>query len=622
MLVADLGDGGALHLDGEGVGDCGKDGAALGWGGDELVAADDEAGVDGSVGVELMQGRAGGDGGVIDAGGRGGDACQAKQRDLVLWEEGAGVEIVLEGFGCDDNVADGDGGGEASGDTGEDDLGGVVVVDEARGRGGGGDLADAGHDEDDVSACDGASVILAVAAGVGDGWDVAVAPDGGDEGGDLSGHGGDDADGAGGLGCHEASREGFEPPTGGLEVRCSIQLSYRDVRGDDSVGGMMWTRKGVVVVSALLVVLGCCCGTALAQPGCVRVGTFNVEDLRLAEIEADTPATRTRVDEIVRVIRDVNADVLLVNEIEYAEDMAAARALAKRLPGYTVHAWPSNTGIASGHDLDNDGTAHGTPPTLPAMNEDGTPGRATDAGRAYGNDAFGFGTYPGQYAMALLVRDGLEVQADGVRTFQTLHWSAMPDAMRPMNEDGTPWHSDEARAAMRLSSKSHWDVPVKLGDGSVVHVLASHPTPPAFDGAEQRNKKRNHDEIRFWGAYIEGGDAAEWIVDDAGKSGGLDAEAHFVIVGDLNADPRGGSSIGDPIGTWLTGHERVRALEPTSRRAMDGLDPWDTAMFRLRVDYALPSTSLGVRGMGMARPGADGNWPSDHFPVWVDVCVP
>lgn len=386
------------------------------------------------------------------------------------------------------------------------------------------------------------------------------------------------------------------------------------------MGGMTWMRLACAVLALLGV--GVAGGAAAAQPGCVRVGTFNVEDLRLAEIEADTPERRTRVDEIVRVIRDINADVLLVNEIEYRDDLAATLALAKRLPGYAAHAWPSNTGIASGHDLDNDGTAHGPPPPLPAMNDDGTPGRATDAGRAYGNDAFGFGTFPGQYGMALLVRDGLEVQVEEVRTFQTLRWSAMPDAMRPMNDDGTPWHSEEAWGAMRLSSKSHWDVPVRLRDGSVVHVLASHPTPPAFDGPEQRNKQRNHDEIRFWGAYLDGGEAAAWIVDDAGRAGGLDGTAHFVIVGDLNADPRAGSSIKDPIGTWLTGHERVRAVEQTSPRAMEGMDPWDTAMFRLRVDYALPSTSLGVRGMGMARPGTGVSWPSDHFPVWVDVCVP
>ena len=32
----------------------------------------------------------------------------------------------------------------------------------------------------------------------------------------------------------------------------------------------------------------------------------------------------------------------------------------------------------------------------------------------------------------------------------------------------------------RLSSKSHWDVPLSIG-GRTVHFLVSHPTPPVFD---------------------------------------------------------------------------------------------------------------------------------------------
>ncbi len=40
--------------------------------------------------------------------------------------------------------------------------------------------------------------------------------------------------------------------------------------------------------------------------------------------------------------------------------------------------------------------------------------------------------------------------------------------------------------AARLSSKSHWDVPINV-NGRVLHVLASHPTPPVFDGPEDRN---------------------------------------------------------------------------------------------------------------------------------------
>ena len=53
----------------------------------------------------------------------------------------------------------------------------------------------------------------------------------------------------------------------------------------------------------------------------------------------------------------------------------------------------------------------------------------------------------------------------------------------------------------RLSSKSHWDVPIRIGR-ETVHFLVSHPTPPVFDGPEDRNGTRNHDEIRFWADYV------------------------------------------------------------------------------------------------------------------------
>ena len=38
--------------------------------------------------------------------------------------------------------------------------------------------------------------------------------------------------------------------------------------------------------------------------------------------------------------------------------------------------------------------------------------------------------------------------------------------------------------------------------GKTFHLLASHPTPPVFDGDEDRNGKRNHDEVRLIADYI------------------------------------------------------------------------------------------------------------------------
>lgn len=385
----------------------------------------------------------------------------------------------------------------------------------------------------------------------------------------------------------------------------------------------------------------------------IRVATFNLEDVRTEDL---AEPSHPRLRRLAEVIQRVRPTVLLLNEIAFdepgapgvadgatpgtnAQRFADAFLAVPQAPGlrplrYKAFAARSNTGLPSGLDLDRSGSVVTTYPPPPPPNPDGTPGPQSDEARAYGGDCWGFGTFPGQYAMALLVDERLEILTEDIRTFRLLPWSYMPNALLPMvpvvppaeGEQGEPpgepepWYSGAAADTMRLSSKSHWDVPVRLPGGSVVHILASHPTPPAFDGPEGRNKRRNHDEIRFWADYLAG---AAYIVDDAGKAGGLPPGAHFVIVGDLNADPQKGSSLHNPIGLLLASPRLAQDPAPTSEIEIVRLDPGDTAMFRLRVDYALPSATLEVLRSGVWRhPPAGGAFPSDHFPVWVDVGVP
>ena len=113
-----------------------------------------------------------------------------------------------------------------------------------------------------------------------------------------------------------------------------------------------------------------------------------------------------------------------------------------------------NTGEPTKFDLDNNGKAEG-----------------------FGGDAYGFGLYSGQYGMALLSKYPIDV--DSIRTFQTFKWHHMPHPQVPITPDetgnmdnGTPWYDVNEWAALRLSSKSHWDVPIKVGD-KTVHVLAT-----------------------------------------------------------------------------------------------------------------------------------------------------
>ena len=183
-----------------------------------------------------------------------------------------------------------------------------------------------------------------------------------------------------------------------------------------------------------------------------------------------------------------------------------------------------------------------------------------------------------------------------------------------------------------------------------MHFLVSHPTPPVFDGPEDRNGKRNFDEIRFWADYITPG-AADYIYDDDGAHGGLDQGALFVIAGDENSDPLDGDSIEGAI-QQLIEHDLVNvSFTPSSpggpqQAALQGganlaheSDPlYDTADFadsapgNLRADYVLPHVDIDIEDGAVYWPlNTDplftpvGVFPfpsSDHRLVWLDVEVP
>ena len=385
-------------------------------------------------------------------------------------------------------------------------------------------------------------------------------------------------------------------------------------------------------------------GCAISEPETVRIMTFNVEDVRTDDLlRPDHPRLRAAA----RIIQQLQPDILLINEIAYDqegvpgyESGAVPGQNGKRLAenffavsqgesliGLTYQAFmaPSNTGQASGYDLNHDGRAVTSYPEPEEAAEDGTPAPQTEGGRAYGNDNWGFGTFPGQYAMALLVREGHEILVDEARTFQHFLWKDLPGAARPIDPaTGEFWYDDEIWSRFPLSSKSHWDVPIQLQGGKVIHVLASHPTPPAFDGPERRNQLRNRAEIMFWNAFISG---ESFIVDDNGISGGLPQSESFVIIGDMNADPDEGGSVDDPIGSLLFSHPAVNdrivpRADSIGIAAFPNLDDDDTAEWGLRADYVLPSMDLDIAGAFIFR------WPKgvrslvgDHFPVYLDVIV-
>jgi 3-phytase len=380
---------------------------------------------------------------------------------------------------------------------------------------------------------------------------------------------------------------------------------------------------------------------SLGPPTVVRFATFNASLNRNAPgqlIQHLSTPDNAQAATVAEIIQRARPDVLLINEFDFDADGTAAHLFQQNylsLPHngaapieypYRFVA-PSNTGIPSGLDLNNDGSVGGP------------------------DDAFGFGFFPGQFGMAVYSMHPIVL--DDVRTFQTFLWADMPEALLP-DDPSTPdpadWFSAEEQGAVRLSSKSHWDLPVDI-EGRPVHFLVSHPTPPVFDGPEDRNGRRNHDEIRFWADYVTPGKTSAYIYDDAAQRGGLPAGARFVIAGDQNADPLDGDSV-PGAAQLLLEHPRVNtsvtpasegAVEATERQgganlihrgdpALDTADFADSAPGNLRVDYVLPSRPLRIVDAAVFWPTIEdplfrlvGDFPfpsSDHRLVWIDVALP
>lgn len=362
------------------------------------------------------------------------------------------------------------------------------------------------------------------------------------------------------------------------------------------------------------------------QPNKVRFATFNIAMGLESEGELYGRLVSGNDDalkKVAAIIQKVRPDVLLLNEFDRFELDASLIFINQYLgepqfgndPINYSHALDGavNTGEKSGLDLNGNGIL------------------------AEPQDAWGFGRFDGQYGMLVLSRFPLNLN----RSFRHFKWKDMPNALAPSGADGAAWYPQEIWEKLRLSSKSHWDVDVAI-DGESVHFLVSHPTPPVFDGPEDRNGTRNHDEIRFWADYVDPKRSA-YIYDDSGIPGGLPANTHFVIAGDLNADPVDGDSTAGAIhqllqhpmvnsscephssgGAEASKRQGGKNLEHRGNPAADTGDFNDKYTGNMRIDYVLPSDTLKVIGCGVfwpseGQPGHELTGVSDHRLVWIDI---
>jgi hypothetical protein len=368
------------------------------------------------------------------------------------------------------------------------------------------------------------------------------------------------------------------------------------------------------------------------KPAEITFATFNVSMEAENYVKRGTPGNsehvlvgelasgkNQQIQNIAKIIQTVRPDVILLNEFDYIKDpeqgvLQFTRGyLSKSVQGFQPIDYPYyyystvNTGQPTPYDLNNNGKRE-----------------------QFGNDSWGFGNYPGQYGMVLLSRFPIETKQ--ARTFQNFKWKDMPGHLKVTKADGSDWYSPEAWAEFPLSSKSHWDIPVVVNN-KIIHVLVSHPTPPTFDGPEDRNGKRNHDEIRFWKDYITEG-ASAYITDDKGSAGGLAKNALFVIMGDQNASPVEGDAVAAGIQSLLANPKINTDIVPESAggSAHSPTNPNaknHTAFWKMRADYVLPSRAgFKVLDGGVFWPKSGDplsdlvekrESSSDHRLVWMKV---
>jgi len=280
-----------------------------------------------------------------------------------------------------------------------------------------------------------------------------------------------------------------------------------------------------------------------------------------------------QITAIVQVIDQISPDILLLTDIDFDLDGAALAAFSDVLQQPYEHQFTArpNAGIPTGFDVDGNG-------------------RLGEA-----RDAQGYGEFSGDGGLAVLSRFPVGDVAD----LSAVLWRDLAGAQLP------PMKPEHA-AIQRLSSTSHWIVPIDLPIGRL-HLLAFAATPPVFDGPEDRNGLRNRDELRLWTEVLNG---AFGEVPDS-----------FVIAGNANLDPTAGDGLRDAMVDFLA-----------DRRLQDPLPDTPTARWpdrpelgALRVSYVLPSREWVVTDAGVVWHSSDplerdgSMLAGPHGLVWVDI---
>ncbi|NNJ69150.1 MAG: endonuclease/exonuclease/phosphatase family protein [Boseongicola sp.] len=343
------------------------------------------------------------------------------------------------------------------------------------------------------------------------------------------------------------------------------------------------------------------CGPALCET--LRIAVYHTElsrdgpGLLLRDIEKGEDP---QILASLAVVAHANADAIVLADFDFDANLTALNAFADRLQIYPHRfALAPNRGVHTGLDADGDGRL-------------GEP-----------EDAQGYGRFAGDGGLAILSKR--PIATGDVRDLSRLNWQDLEGSLAPAN----------VARSQRLSTTGHWMVPIEISENQTLTLMTWHATPPVFDGPEDLNGKRNHDEAAIWLQVL-------------GAQFGAPPTTPFVIAGISNLDPVDGDGRNSAL-TTLLAHPSLTDPRPSSLGALQASkddqginlnhtgDPaldtvdWPDTPDRpgnLRVTLALTSHDLQVIDTQVFWPadqtsliGEAVTMASRHRLVWVDVCI-
>lgn len=277
---------------------------------------------------------------------------------------------------------------------------------------------------------------------------------------------------------------------------------------------------------------------------------------------------------VTEIIKQIQPDILVLQGIDWdlnGDALAAFQAILKANKTPLPHSFAAkpNRGVPSGLDLNGND-------------------RRGDA-----QDAIGYGRFTGQNGLAVLSRH--PIARPDVQDFTAMLWSDLPGALLPY-----PGQPEGLTQTLPLSSTAHWLVPIDTATQGRVWIGAFAATTPVFDGPEDRNGRRNHDEVRFWSLLLNG------TLTRSAPDG-------FVLAGNTNLDPERGDGRRAAI-LDLLAHPRLQDPAPMVQGDTATVDFGAESAGKLRVTYVLPDQTWRILDTGLR--GAD---TLRHDLVWVDI---